>query len=67
MTSNPAKLYQQAKQCIHESDFEGAEKHYRMLISLLPEVPQPHFELAELLAKMGKNPALVINHYEMFI
>ena len=67
MTSNPAELYQQAQRYMHKRDYDGAEKCYRMLISLLPDVPQPHFELADLLSTMGKNPALIINHYEMFI
>lgn len=67
MSSNPAELYQQAQKSMQEGDFQGAEKHFRMLIALLPDVPQPHYELAVLLTKMDKNPALVINHYEMFI
>ncbi len=67
MSSNPAELYQQAQQNVRKGDFAGAEKCYRMLIALLPDVPQPHYELAVLLTKMDKNPALVINHYEMFI
>ncbi|MBC8504856.1 MAG: hypothetical protein ISR58_12620 [Anaerolineales bacterium] len=67
MTSNPAELYQQAQQSIRDGDYEGAEKCFRMLIALLPDVPQPHFEIAELLTKMGKNLMIIINHYEMFI
>ena len=67
MTSNPAELYQHAQQCMRNGDYDGAEKHYRMLIALLPDVPQPHFEFATLLEKKDENPALIINHYEMFI
>ena len=67
MSSNPAELYQQAQKSMRAGNYAVAEKQYRMLISLLPEVPQPHFELATLLERTGKNPALVINHYEMFI
>ncbi len=67
MTSDPAELYQQAQGFIREGSYEQAEFCYRRLIALLPDVPQPHFDLASLLEKMGKNSALIVNHYEMFI
>jgi len=67
MISDPAELYQQAQGFIREGSYEQAEFCYRRLIALLPDVPQPHFDLASLLEKMGKNSALIVNHYEMFI
>ena len=67
MTSTPADLYQQAQGFIREGNYKEAEKRYRMLIALHPDIPQAHFELASLLNEMGANPALIVNHYEMFI